>query len=264
MPQDLQTSSPVRLPAVDTAEPASMLLLPDWLASQIVEVSDLGRGRTEVDPITRQVTKRVATIPASKMPTGPQRTAIAIRIAELRDAIEPGPVTDTIAALGDLIQEYAPARLDDRTVSIKCEAYLDAVEDLPAWTVRAAIRRWRRGEVDADPSTLDFAPRPARLRQIASRLVGAAMGQANRLQRILDAEPLHPITDAQMKANCERLAAPLEAAASGPTVEPAGTDEAERRAALADLAARQLRREAAEQQAAEAAASAPTSAEGAA
>jgi hypothetical protein len=247
MAQDLTTRSAAALPAIDTADPASMLLLPDWLASSIAAVSDLGAGRTEVDPVTRQITARVATIPASRMPTGPQRTAIARRIADLQAAIEPGPVEETIGVLGDLIQEYAPSRLDDRTVSIKAEAYLDAVEDLPAWTVRAAVRRWRRGEVSADPATLDFAPKPARLRGIAERMVLVARGQAARLQRVLDAKPEERITDAQMAANSEKLTGLIAKTADGPVIEPVGAISAERRAALADLEERRKRREAAEQ-----------------
>lgn len=248
MAQDLTTRSAGALPAIDTADPASMLLLPDWLASQLAAVSDLGAGRTEVDPATKLITARVATIPASRMPTGPQRTAIARRIADLQAAIEPGPVEETIGVLGDLIQEYAPSRLDDRTVSIKAEAYLDAVEDLPAWTVRAAVRRWRRGEVSADPATLDFAPKPARLRGIAERMVLVARGQAARLQRVLDAKPEERITDAQMAANSEKLTGLIAKTADGPVVEPAGTETAERLAALADLEERRKRREAAERQ----------------
>lgn len=247
MAQDLTTRSAAALPAIDTADPASMLLLPDWLASSIAAVSDLGAGRTEVDPVTRQITARVATIPASRMPTGPQRTAIARRIADLQAAIEAGPVEETIGVLGDLIQEYAPSRLDDRTVSIKAEAYLDAVEDLPAWTVRAAVRRWRRGEVSADPATLDFAPKPARLRAIAERMVLVARGQAARLQRVLDAKPEERITDAQMAANSEKLTGLIAKTADGPVIEPQGVISAERRAALADLEERRKRREAAEQ-----------------
>jgi len=248
MAQDLTTRSAAALPAIDTADPASMLLLPDWLASQLAAVSDLGAGRTEVDPVTRQITARVATIPASRMPTGPQRTAIARRIADLQAAIEPGPVEETIGVLGDLIQEYAPSRLDDRTVSIKAEAYLDAVEDLPAWTVRAAVRRWRRGEVSADPATLDFAPKPARLRGIAERMVLVARGQAARLQRVLDAKPEERITDAQMAANSEKLTGLIAKTADGPVIEPQGAISAERRAALADLEERRKRREAAERE----------------
>jgi len=257
MAQDLTTRSAVALPAIDTADPASMLLLPDWLASQLAAVSDLGAGRTEVDPVTRQITARVATIPASRMPTGPQRTAIARRIADLQAATEAGPVGETIAALGDLIQEYAPTRLDDRTVSIKAEAYLDAVEDLPAWTIRAAIRRWRRGEVSADPATLDFAPKPARLRAIAERMVLVARGQAARLQRVLDAKPEERITDAQMAANSEKLSGLIAKTADGPVIEPQGAISAERRAALADLEERRKRREAAEREAAAAQEQAP-------
>ncbi|APX84588.1 hypothetical protein BV511_07610 [Methylorubrum extorquens] len=248
MAQDLTTRSAAALPAIDTADPASMLLLPDWLASQLAAVSDLGAGRTEVDPVTRQITTRVATIPASRMPTGPQRTVIARRIADLQAAIEPGPVEETIGVLGDLIQEYAPSRLDDRTVSIKAEAYLDAVEDLPAWTVRAAVRRWRRGEVSADPATLDFAPKPARLRGIAERMVLVARGQAARLQRVLDAKPEERITDAQMAANSEKLTGLIAKTADGPVVEPAGAESAERRAAMADLDERRKRREARERE----------------
>ncbi|ARO53945.1 hypothetical protein B2G69_07130 [Methylorubrum zatmanii] len=182
------------------------------------------------------------------MPTGPQRTAIARRIAGLQAAIEPGPVEETIGVLGDLIQEYAPSRLDDRTVSIKAEAYLDAVEDLPAWTVRAAVRRWRRGEVSADPATLDFAPKPARLRGIAERMVLVARGQAARLQRVLDAKPEERITDAQMAANSEKLTGLIAKTADGPVIEPQGATSAERRAALADLEERRKRREAAERE----------------
>ncbi|WP_147018395.1 hypothetical protein [Methylorubrum extorquens] len=257
MAQDLTTRSAAALPAIDTADPASMLLLPDWLASQLAAVSDLGAGRTEVDPVTRQITARVATIPASRMPTGPQRMAITRRIADLQAATEAGPVHETIAVLGDLIQEYAPSRLDDRTVSIKAEAYLDAVEDLPAWTVRAAVRRWRRGDVSADPATLDFAPKPARLRSIAERMVLVARGQAARLQRVLDAKPEEHVTDAQMAANSEKLSGLIAKTADGPVIEPVGAISAERRAALADLEERRKRREAAEREGAPAQEPAP-------
>ncbi|KQO88915.1 hypothetical protein ASF33_20110 [Methylobacterium sp. Leaf92] len=248
MAQDLQTSSPANLPTVDTSDPASMLLLPAWLSSQVAEVSDLGHGRTEIDPKTRQIVARVPTIPKSKMPNGAQRAAIALRITELQRAVQPGPVEETISYLGDLIQEYAPQRLDPRTVSIKAEAYLDAVEDLPAWTIRAAIRRWRRNEVDAPAAALEFAPKPGRLRDIARRIVLVAEGQAARLQRVLDAKPEEPITDAQMAANSEKLTGLIAKTADGPMIEPQGAVSAERLAALADLEERRKRREVSERE----------------
>jgi hypothetical protein len=234
MGQDLTTSSTAALPALDVADPASMLLLPDWLVSQIGAVSDLGAGRTVVDRATREITARVPTIPRSKMPTGAQRAAIERRITELRRADRAGPESEILAYVGDLILEYATARLDDRTVAAKAEAYLDTLSDLPAWAVREAIRRWRRGEVDADSQALDFAPRPARLKAIADRIALVARGQASRLQRILDAEPEDQVTEAEREANQRSLNALLEQAGE-PFTATEGTDVAERRCARAAL-----------------------------
>lgn len=237
MARELQTSSPVALPAIDLREPSTLLLLPAWLESQIAAVSDLGAGRTIVDPLTRQITGRVATIPASKMPTGAQRRAIEQRVADLEAASRPGPVNRTLAILGELINEHAASRLDDETVSIKAEAYLDAVEDLPSWAVREAVRRWRRGEVSADPKDLDFAPKPARLRRIAQAIATVPVGQAQRLRRILDAEPEEPVSEAQAAENQRRYAEALKEAGV-PDVQPAGSEAAERAEARRLLAQR--------------------------
>lgn len=157
------------------------------------------------------------------MPTGAQRRAIAQRVTDLRRLSEPGPVAATISTLGELIQEYAPSRLDAETVSIKAEAYLDAVEDLPAWAVREAVRRWRRGDVSGDLQDLNFAPRPARLRRIASTIALAASGQALRLQRVLDAEPEEERSDEERAAISRRIAAEInEVARRAPSEPPRG------------------------------------------
>lgn len=155
------------------------------------------------------------------MPTGPQRQAISQRIAELERACRPGPAEKTLSYLAELITEYAPARIDAETVSIKADAYLDAVEDLPAWAVREAIRRWRRGEVSGDPQDLNFAPKPARLRRIASTIAQAASGQALRLQRILDAEPEDERSDDERAAMSRQIAAEINEVARRAPSEPA-------------------------------------------
>ncbi|MCJ2086520.1 hypothetical protein MKK88_11030 [Methylobacterium sp. E-005] len=125
-------------------------------------------------------------------------------------AAQPGPTEDTITLLGELIQEFAPARLDPKTVDIKAEAYMDAVEDLPAWTLREAIYRWHRGQVSvSDPSVLEFAPKPYRLKAIADGILVVAKGQAIRLQRILDAEPEEELSDAEREASSRKMDALL-------------------------------------------------------
>lgn len=247
MAQDIATVAKADrlLPAVDVGEPASMLLLPDWLASQVSAVSDLGAGRTVLDTATGQITKRVATIPKSKMPNAGQRAAIERRITELRRADRAGPDAETLSYVGDLILEYATARLDERTVKAKAGAYLDTLEDLPAWSVKEAIRRWRRGDVDADAQTLDFAPRPARLRAIAERIALVARGQAARLQRILDAEPDLELSDAEAAENLRKIYAagrPVQDVMK-PSVGSAHAHRAAANAHLSDLEARRAKRE---------------------
>jgi hypothetical protein len=224
MRQDLTTSSTAALPTVDVREPGSLLLLPRWLNEQVAAISDLGAGRTVVDPKTGAVTARVTTIPKSKMPTGPQRLAIQQRIEELHAAARPGPLPKTLQYVGQLVSEHAPSRLDEETASIKIDAYEDAVGDLPAWAVREAIRRWRRGEVSASADDLKFAPKPAQLRRIAQSVAAVATGQALRLQRILDAEPEEELSEAERAANQRRLAALIPDMRAG--VEPERPSEA--------------------------------------
>lgn len=237
MANDLQTSSPAALPTVDLRDPSSLLLLPPWLATQIASVSDLGAGRTILDPVTKAIVGQVATIPKSRMPTGAQRAAIAQRIEDLEQAARPGPTNRIIAILGELVAEYATARLDADTADIKIGAYRDAVEDLPAWAVREAIRRWRRGDVSGDTRDLDFAPKPARLRRLAEGIAATASGQAIRLRRILAAEAEEPVSEAQAAENQRRYAEALKEAGV-PDVQPAGSEAAERAEARRLLALR--------------------------
>lgn len=152
----------------------------------------------------------------------------------------------TLTILGELVNEHAPSRLDDDTADIKIGAYLDAVGDLPAWTIREAVRRWRRGDVSGDRKDLDFAPKPARLRRIAEGIRMVASGQAMRLQRILDAEPEDAPSEEQLKANAERMAGLLAKLNDREPEPPAPVDQAARAAAnahLSELEARRAKRE---------------------
>ncbi|WP_336488314.1 hypothetical protein [Methylobacterium nigriterrae] len=136
--------------------------------------------------------------------------------------------------LGEIVNEHAPARLDDDTADIKIGAYLDAVDDLPAWAIREAMRRWRRGEVSGDARDLDFAPKPPRLRRLAQSIAATASGQAIRLQRILDAQPEDEMPEEARAENQKRLVAVLKDIGE-PAIEPAGSAAAERAQARREL-----------------------------
>ncbi|KQP61076.1 hypothetical protein ASF39_15505 [Methylobacterium sp. Leaf108] len=231
------------LPAVDVSQPETLLSLPPWLATQIAAVSDLGYGRTVLDPTTKAVTGQVATIPRSKMPTGPQRAAIARRIEDLHAASMPGPIASTLAVIGAIVNRNAAARQDADLADIEIEAYRDALDDLPAWAVREALRRWRRGEVGGDRRNLDFAPKEHRLRSIALSIEAVVRGQIVRLQRLLEAEeePERP-TEAEREATLKEVQARMKAVGDGADARPVtlrpGHSEAERIAAERDLAER--------------------------
>ena len=239
MAQDLQTSSSAALPAVDVHNPESLLSLPPWLAKQIAAVSDLGYGRTLLDPVTKAIIGQVATIPRSKMPTGPQRAAIAQRIEELHAASMPGPLASTLSVIGSIVSRNTAARQDEDLASIEIEAYRDALDDLPAWTVREALRRWRRGEVGGNRRDLDFPPKEHRLRQIALGVESAVRGQIIRLQRLLEAEADDSLTSEE-RSDIVRRAQAATRVTPGSDVEPSGVEARERAEAERDLARRKV------------------------
>lgn len=179
------------------------------------------------------------------MPNGPQREAIMRRIEDLRDATRPGPEARTLALIGEIVSEQATSRLDTDTADIRIVSFMDAVEDLPFWALREALRRWRRGDV-SDKSQLPFGIKPHKLREMALLIRASAEGQAIRLQRVLDAEPEDGLSEAERAIVQERIARELRPQAFEIEAPAAGVSE-QRRAHLADLEARAAKRKEREQ-----------------
>lgn len=122
---------------------------------------------------------------------------------------------------------------------------MDAVEDLPYWALREALRRWRRGDV-SDKSILPFGIKPHKLREMALGIRAAAEGQAIRLQRVLDAEPEDEQSEEHRARMQQRIATELRPQAMDPADE-VREPSPDRSALAADLAARKAKREAEEQ-----------------
>lgn len=62
------------------------------------------------------------------------------------------------------------AQPSDLVAAAKIEMYADAVEDLPAWSIDAAIKSWNRGECPAsicEEPKFEWPPAPAVLRKLA-------------------------------------------------------------------------------------------------
>lgn len=80
----------------------------------------------------------------------------------------------------------------------KAEMYGDAIEDLPAWAIDKAVKRWARGEcpysVQEKPN-YDFPPSPATLRKMALFDMDTPKRDAARIRALLDCIPLERAMD---------------------------------------------------------------------
>lgn len=69
----------------------------------------------------------------------------------------------------------------------RAKNWIDALEDLPVWAIEAARLRWLRGEVDGvNP---DFAPKPARFREIVIACMAPIYERKSVLRKLLVAVP---------------------------------------------------------------------------
>lgn len=80
----------------------------------------------------------------------------------------------------------------------KAEMYHDAIDDLPAWAIDKAVKRWARGEcpysVEEKPK-YDFPPSPATLRKMALFDMDTAKRDAAKARALLDCIPLERAMD---------------------------------------------------------------------
>lgn len=127
---------------------------------------------------------------------------------EIRDEDHPdGMMVSGQMAKGALITKMVsglagPAQTSGIVATSKVEMYADAIEDLPAWAIDKAIKRWARGDCPSDikeSPNFEFPPGPGTLRKMAAleldlprryvammtNLIGAIS-----MARALDPEPM--------------------------------------------------------------------------
>jgi hypothetical protein len=97
------------------------------------------------------------------------------------------------AMIANLLMKGGGAKLDRDGADALTEDYLDALDDLPAWTVREALRKWNRGEsIKLDGKAHDFNWRPTAptLRRLAEEEMVAIKALKMQLEKLLEAVPL--------------------------------------------------------------------------
>lgn len=111
---------------------------------------------------------------------------------------QPGPMAKA-AILTKLIRGLAgAAEVSDVVAAAKIEMYADAIEDLPAWSIDIAVKRWGRGscpdEIEERPKYA-FPPAPATLRALALLELERPRRDAAKLEILLAAIPMDRALD---------------------------------------------------------------------
>jgi hypothetical protein len=193
MANDLALIEPIPVPA----NPARMPSLPAWLARR----TDVLENVNQPDMATgKHLT--VPTMPASMILTSSERRMVEQHIAVLSRFLDLGQtielrdrVLSNDQAMGVMVAALLVKkgqRMDAAMSEALTEDYLDALDDLPAWSVREAIRKWNRAEspqLDKKPHDFNWRPEPPTLRRLAWMEVWNVRGRMETLQRMLVAVP---------------------------------------------------------------------------
>jgi len=76
----------------------------------------------------------------------------------------------------------------------RAESYMMALEDIPAWAIEAAIKRWHRGDVPGiSLDEFKWAPDSAVLRKIAANMLEPYYENIRIIERVLLARPLDEV-----------------------------------------------------------------------
>jgi hypothetical protein len=194
---------PIPLPA--PKRPAQMPPLPAWVESRAATC------QREWQPDPTGKWRETITLPASSMPTELQRQVILSHIEALRPLMAQTPERDegaaktTLVLVTQLMLTMPGQKATEQSAEAKAEAYMVALEDVPAWTVSEALRGWFRGTYGPDHD-YRWAPAPATLRKLALSEAWKVEGRVRLLEKLLTAEPRIEFDDAHRTHMLARLA----------------------------------------------------------
>jgi hypothetical protein len=140
-------------------------------------------------------------MPEGMAMSGMERQEAASLLSTLSSALDPTASfggEDGHSAKGALLAKMihglgGAANQSETAATAKIEMYADAIEDLPAWAVAEAIKRWARGscppEICESPR-FEFPPAPAVLRRLAQSDLDLPRRYVEMLRNLLAALPI--------------------------------------------------------------------------
>lgn len=209
MGTQLALIEPVQLPA----NPARIPSLPAWLQQRN---DALG---SAVQPDSQGNHREMPILPPALILSSSEREAVEHHIGGLQRFLSlEQPITIRERTLTNdqahgvmvagLLIKGGGAKLDKASSDALTEDYLDAIEDLPAWAVREALRVWNRAEspkLDGKAHDFNWRPTPPTLRRLAQWEMVAIKARILRLEKLLDAVPLVEFSEEHRKMMLTRL-----------------------------------------------------------
>jgi hypothetical protein len=184
--------------------------LPAWVASRIASIRD----EVQPDPVTGKH-RTMPTLPSNLILSETERDEVERHIRVLDAACGPTPADDPetegamLIDLTKLMLVLPAPKQNEASAEARGEAYLAALDDVPLWALRSAIRRWYRGDAGTnergEPFDYHWCPAPAELRKIAISELWRVNGRAAELRKVLRAEPLIEYSDEHCRLMRQRL-----------------------------------------------------------
>jgi hypothetical protein len=201
---------PSPIPVPDLRRPERMPSLPAWVASRVASIKD----EVQPDPVTGKH-RSAPTLPLNLTLNEAERDEIERHVHILEASCGPTPSDDPEAEgamlidLTKLMLVLPAAKQNEASVEARGEAYLAALDDVPPWALRSAIRSWYRGDGGknerGEPFDYHWCPAPAELRKVAMLMLWRVKGRAAALRRLLSAEPLIEYSDEHCHSMRQRL-----------------------------------------------------------
>jgi hypothetical protein len=211
VPATIATDRLERLQLPDIRRPERTPSWPAWVASRI----DAVKVEWQPDRTTGKW-REVPTLPANLILMAAEREELERHIGDLDQICGRTPSThaeaekEMLVLLTGLMMTLPSTAQNELAAEARGEAFMDALEDLPPWSVRSAIRRWHRGDCGNNHKgeTYDYhwCPAPAELRRVAWTEMYRVSARAETIRTLLQAEPLLEFSDEHRRHMRERLA----------------------------------------------------------
>lgn len=185
------------IPLPDLRKPTGMPSLPGWLATQRAALAE--NLQITTDTTGKPVFRDLVTLPAPLLPNDTQRAMIVGHCSSLRQTLNETPengqewAAETMTAITKMMLVLGSQKASELAGEAKAEAYMVALEDMPAWAVVSSAKRWYRGQCGNDenghPYDYRWMPDPATMRRLASLETYRVLSRIKELEVVLYAVP---------------------------------------------------------------------------